>query len=274
MDIQTRRARLSDLPQMLEVEKAAIRLCYLQEVHQDFFSDDRGEMTVATQGDTILGFGKLTIQYDGSAWAELLRVHPDYQGMGAGKAIWKRYMEQCRDLHCPYIRMYTGVTNVVSKHLAEKNGLDRAVEFSECSIPIAGNEGAVPGFAPISYEQAAPQLSALTDTWGDYACFNRTFYHFGAPFLKAMADEGKLYSDGHNIVALGCRFMPERGMHIGFMLGDFATCIAFARGEAARRGAPQLTIMHKAGFADLQQALTADDFTYLSGNLYMLEGKL
>ena len=274
MNILTRRATLSDLEQMLVVEKAAITLCYLKEVHEDFFADEKGEMTVAVDGDTILGFGKLTIQYDGSAWAELLRVHPDSQGKGAGKAIWKRYMEQCRQLHCPYVRMYTGVTNVVSKHLAEQNGLDRAVEFSECSYDISGQEVDVTGFHPISYEEAAHKLADITAYWGDYVCFNRTFYHLGEPFLKAMAQEGKLYSDGTSLMALGSRFMPERGIHIGFMLGDTERCIAFAKAEGKRRNAPKVTIMHKADFPTLQGTLKQHGFIYLSGNLYMLEGKL
>lgn len=74
--------------------------------------------TVAEVDGKIVGIGKLTLLYDGSAWLETLRVDPAYQGNGVGKAIYRRYLEEAAELNAPALRMYTGVKNAVSAGLA------------------------------------------------------------------------------------------------------------------------------------------------------------
>lgn len=79
--------------------------------------------------------GKLTVLFDGSAWLELLRVHPDFQRKGVGRAIYQRYFEQIKALGCPAARMYTGVSNKASAGLAEQFGLKRRAQFHSMRIP-------------------------------------------------------------------------------------------------------------------------------------------
>ena len=87
--ITTRKATFDDLDEMLIVEKASIKgNHYLEGVHKEFFTDPVGEMIVAEDDGIICGIGKITFQYNGDAWLETLRVHPDHQNKGVGKAIW------------------------------------------------------------------------------------------------------------------------------------------------------------------------------------------
>ena len=86
---------------------------YLADV-ADEFTTTRGELTLGVVDGVVAGFGKLTVLFDGSAWLELLRVHPDYQRQGVGNHIYGRYLEQIRAFGCHQAAMYTGVRNVAS----------------------------------------------------------------------------------------------------------------------------------------------------------------
>lgn len=271
MGITTRRAVIEDLEQMLTVEQAAISLRYLKEMAADFFADNDGEMTVALVDGIIAGFGKLTFQYDGSAWAELLRVEPKYQGMGVGGAIWRRYMEQVEKKNPPAMRMYTGTGNVVSSHLAAKNGLATKITATEGTLELSEDYAQVNDFECVGYETLAEKLRQAEREWGQYACFNRTFYKMGKPFYCGMADEHKLYSDGKNIVAFGARFMPERGMHIGFLSGDAKKCIDFAKGECTKIGAKKLICMCPNTNLEVLNNLIDAGFVFGQSDLLMLE---
>lgn len=270
--ITTRRAKIEDLDTMLDIERNAIKSLYLKEVYKDFFSDSVGEMIVAEEDGIIYGFGKITSQPDGNCWLELLRVDPKYQNKGAGKAIWKRFMEVASKLSPKYIRMYTGVTNVISKHIACLNGVDRAYEYSEGSLSPLDLHKDCCGFKPMSWEELSPFLELVRKEWGNYMCFNRTFYGINEENVKELISQGKLYTDGKSIIALGSRFMPERGINIGFMTGDIGSCIAFALKKAYSENIPKVIVMHRAADKKLFNALTEWGFAYLPSNLLMLEG--
>lgn len=173
--ITTRKAKFEDLEEMLAVEKAAIKgNHYLEGVHKDFFTDEVGEMIVAEENGVIYGFGKITFQYNGDAWLELLRVHPDHQNKGAGKTIWKRYMEVAALRHPQFIRMYTGTGNKTSRHIAELNHVDRAFMYSEYSKATDGAKEAH-GFKPVTFDEIKHRIPCMRKAWGNYSCYNRTF---------------------------------------------------------------------------------------------------
>lgn len=107
MQITTRPFQDTDLGRCLEIERAAVRSNhYLNDVI-DYYRTTKGEFTLALADNFPAGMGKLTVLYDGSAWLELLRVHPDFQRQGMGKAIYRRYLEQVAAFGCPAARMYT-----------------------------------------------------------------------------------------------------------------------------------------------------------------------
>lgn len=101
MQITTRPFQDTDLGRCLEIERAAVRSNhYLNDVI-DYYRTTKGEFTLALADNFPAGMGKLTVLYDGSAWLELLRVHPDFQRQGMGKAIYRRYLEQVAAFGCP-----------------------------------------------------------------------------------------------------------------------------------------------------------------------------
>ena len=114
MEISTRPFRKDDLSRCLLIEEhTAPKNRYFADV-ADYFTTTRGELTVALADGEPAGFGKLTVLFDGSAWLELLRVDPQFQRRGMGMAIYRRYLEQIKDMGCPRAAMYTGVKNVAS----------------------------------------------------------------------------------------------------------------------------------------------------------------
>ncbi|MBQ6836220.1 MAG: GNAT family N-acetyltransferase [Clostridia bacterium] len=270
--ITTRKATFDDLDEMLIVEKASIKgNHYLEGVHKEFFTDPVGEMIVAEDDGVICGIGKITFQYNGDAWLETLRVHPDHQNKGVGKAIWKRYMEVAAMRHPQFIRMYTGTGNKTSRHIAELNNVDRAFMYSECSDDT-DHALEVRGWEPVTFEQVKDKIPEIRNAWGNYACYNRTFYALDVPFVKAMCEEGKMFTDGENIVSVGARFLPERGYNLGFMLGDYEKCIKFALWHAHKNNAPKLAVMHRTVDKKVRAITEKLGFEYLPSNLLMMEG--
>ena len=93
--IEVREMTIEDLEETLKVESSAIRgnPGYLEDAFH-YYQSAKGELSVALIDGKIVGVGKLSILFDGSAWLEVLRVHQDYQKKGVGAAIYKRYFEQ------------------------------------------------------------------------------------------------------------------------------------------------------------------------------------
>ena len=61
--------------------------CYLRDNSDYFLNQTKGELTLVLSGDEPVGIGKLSLLPDGSGWLETLRVRPDWQGQGVGKAL-------------------------------------------------------------------------------------------------------------------------------------------------------------------------------------------
>ena len=136
MDIICRQGRIEDLSRLLEIEASAISgNWYLDGVKDQFFDNSHGELIVAETDGLPIGFARFTLQYDGAAWLEILRVHKDWQRKGCGRAIWKRFMELAEQYKVPAMRMYTGERNVASRSLAEQNGLHVAWHTLEGTLP-------------------------------------------------------------------------------------------------------------------------------------------
>lgn len=178
MQITTRPFQDADLGRCLEIERAAVRSNhYLNDVI-DYYRTTKGEFTLALADNFPAGMGKLTVLYDGSAWLELLRVHPDFQRQGMGKAIYRRYLEQIAAFGCPAARMYTGVKNVASAALAEQFGLHRGPEFRGMSLPVQ-DDSFQPQPKPLHLlggEEATEHLLPLQEKTGGFLSINHTFY--------------------------------------------------------------------------------------------------
>ena len=83
---------------LARIEAGAVRANHYFSDVVDYYRSTAGELTVACVDGVPVGMGKLTVLFDGSAWLELLRVHPDFQRKGVGRAIYRRYFEEIRAL--------------------------------------------------------------------------------------------------------------------------------------------------------------------------------
>lgn len=244
--IVTRPATWADLPACLEVEHAAMKANhYLADVADLYFNGTVGDLTVAEVDGKIVGIGKLTLLYDGSAWLETLRVDPAYQGNGVGKAIYRRYLEEAAELNAPALRMYTGVKNAVSAGLARRHGFTIHCTCREMTLRLDDSPILETRFHRVGQDTACRLLAPLADAWRGFLCFNRTFYAMNEPLYRGLAYEGKVYREeaSCSILVAGTRFQHKKALHVALVEGDVDRCIAAAKTIARERGIPQLTVM-------------------------------
>lgn len=249
MQITTRPFQDTDLGRCLEIERAAVRSNhYLNDVI-DYYRTTKGEFTLALADNFPAGMGKLTVLYDGSAWLELLRVHPDFQRQGMGKAIYRRYLEQVAAFGCPAARMYTGVKNVASAALAEQFGLHRGPEFRGMSLPVQ-DDSFQPQPNPLHLlggEEAAEYLLPLQEKTGGFLSINHTFYKLNRSTCFGFAAAGWVYGDGEgSVLVCGARFQPQKALYIAALAAPNEAkkenALSFARNLAAMTDTEKLTV--------------------------------
>ncbi len=242
--ITTREVLPGDLQECLHIEAGAMPggNLYLKDVI-DLFRQTKGELTLGLADGQSAGIGKLTVLFDGSAWLETLRVHPDYQRRGVAAKIYESFRRQWEAFGCPAVRMYTGVNNVASAALAEKNGLHRGMEYRGMSLSLAGK---APRNAPLlkpaaDGEEAWNILNTMERSFGDHLSINHTFYAPNRATCGGFANMGWIYGDEKASLVMGARFQPRKALYIAAIGGDRQKALDFAMEEALRRGAEKLT---------------------------------
>ena len=278
MEITCRKGRIEDLPRLLEIEASAIPgNRYLDGVKELFFDNSHGELIVAETDGLPIGFARFTLQYDGAAWLEILRVHKDWQRKGCGRAIWQRFMELAEEYHIPAMRMYTGEKNVASKSLAEQNGLHVAWHTLEGTLPKeALPEDPDRGFAQAFIRvtdpaETAALLSPFAADYHGYFCSNRTYYELNGSLYAGITKDFDVWKSEGAALVTGARFLRERGLNLCTFGGDFDACIRRAVSEFAASGLPKLTVMISAEDEARKQALEAAGFTFTTPGIIMLE---
>lgn len=276
MHITVRKAVDADKQEACVVEgKSTPRLRYLERMWNDFINDPTGPLFLADVEGKIAGLGKITQLYDGSGWLETLRVDPTYQRQGVGKAIYQAYLEHAKIQNMHTLRMYTGLKNLASAGLARYSGFSLAGQYSGADLDVVSKEMplAVAPFKRVKSEQACGLLQALADGWENFMVFNRTFYKMNQALYKGLAQDGMVYYDdnGQNVLTLGARFMPERGLHIGIIKGDVKTCLDFALVKAKEAGVSTLSIMFPPARMDIKEALISYGFTMQKSDCIIME---
>ncbi len=274
--ITVRRARRDDLDAIIAVEAGSTPgLRYVARVFDDFVSDEIGEFSVAEIDDQVVACGKFTLLPDHSAWLETLRVQPAYQGKGAGKRLYERFFEVARRAGVTTLRMYTGVTNLVSKGLAERFGFRLAGTFRGAWLPLeAAAAGPAPAFMPVSDpERAAALLMPHAPRWTGFVVMNRTFYALSPILCADFARAGRVFEEraSGSVVVLGARFMPEQALHIGLYAGDTRACLDFAAHLGVERGSGRLSCLFPPAAADIQSALTERGYRLESSDFIVME---
>ncbi len=277
MRITTRAYRPEDLPACLEVERSAIKgpNHYMADVI-DYYNTTRGEMTVVEADGKIVGIGKLTLLYDGSAWLELLRVHEEYQRKGCGMAIYARYMRQLAEFGCPAARLYTGAKNVPSASLAMKHGFHRSTEFHMMSIPAENFDEKImqdaPEFRHLRADEAIARLMPLRERYGGYLDINQTFYAFNEQSIRGLCAAGMVFGDekGNAIVA-GARFQPEKALYIAAIAGDRRSAVGFAMKRAKICGQAKIAAHFPVGDNAMIESLQGFGFEKGPSDLVVME---
>lgn len=242
MAIEVKKAAWESLDDYCRVEAASgIGMAYLMDVFAYFMEYSVGDLSCGYIDDELAGIGKLSRLYDGSAWLETLRVDENFQGRGVGKAFYRRFREEAKELNCPVMRMYTGLKNDVSAGLARVNGFETVATHQGMFLTI---EGAAPAL-PEGFRIATPReaMAAWAGKEKGFICLNRTFYEHNPDTLAGFGAEGKafIHPETGSALILGARFQSEKGLHMAVPVGDVALCIRFAAAYTAQRGLPRLT---------------------------------
>lgn len=253
----------ADRAALLSVEERTMpHWLYLPQVFDLFLSHRRGEFTLAEINGEIVACAKFTVLPDNTAWLETIRVVPERQGLGIGKAFYKNYDDIAAREGVDTMRMYTGGSNVVSKGLAEFSGLQLAEAFDGLNLPTPSDP-----VAPSSRFESVTDPAKVTALimphaaeWGDWLVMNRTFYRLTPALCAYLAARGMVYTDGASAVVLGARFMPEQGYHLGFFAGDAIACLDFAVNLAQRRAAPQISCLFPSRISSTRELLRGHQF--------------
>ena len=272
MSIIVRKAKYEDRQAAVAAEHKAVRnLYYLDEVWDQFYNDENGELLVGEVDGVVVAVGKYTTLPDRSVWLETLRVDPQFQGRGIGKAFYERFVERATEYKTETMGMYTGTSNVVSKGLAERYGFSLAATYRGASWKLPGGDEVdaseyilSPGqeFSRADAATATEMATPLFSNWDNHIVLNRTFYPATTGNIAGMARSGWAYHHEatKSFCILGSRFLKERGLHLALCGGDVDTILAFAKAEVWRQQLPQVTIMFPPKNSEFEAALLAAGF--------------
>jgi N-acetylglutamate synthase-like GNAT family acetyltransferase len=273
LTLHLRKARPEDKAKAVEVELAAIPgMGYLTYVYDDWLKETVGDLSVVEYEGEIIGVGKYSLLPDGSAWLETLRVSPPKQGIGGGKILYDHWVKRAAEQNVKYMAMYTGITNVKSKGLAERYGLRVRGTYEEGQMPLKGVPTAknVPTFSVVKdAKRAAALVESMSGKWKGFISLNRTWYRINEGNCGWLAKEGMVYEDPAtgSFIALGARMMPWQALNIPVMSGDYEACLRFAVKLGQERKVERLNIIYPPDAYDIQDAITRFGFKVTSSNL-------
>lgn len=240
-------ASMADIDDLVAIESSALpgygyvyddRFFYLEK------QGNEGEMVLVRAGKEAVGMGMYSVMPNGDGWLECLRVKKEWQRHGAGKTIYKRYLELAEQYDAEEVGMYTGMTNKASKGLAELNGFRLGGRFREFVLDLSE---AKPRKIDLSAWREVTRLSeaiTLIDSdradWGRWISLNRTWMRFSEELYQYLIGRHMIYTDGKNALIFGCRMLENRGRYIAWYGGDARACFDFAREKTTELGLPKL----------------------------------
>lgn len=107
---------------------------YVPRRFTDWVADERGQFTIACDGDTLVGFGKLTELAPGEWWLEGLRVHPDHRGRGIARRLHHHAVELATTIGRGILRFATNGRNEAVHKLARETGFRRVAAYHLASL--------------------------------------------------------------------------------------------------------------------------------------------
>ena len=192
-----------------------------------------------------------------------------------GKRLYEHLLELSREKGVKTMRMYTGVRNVVSKGLAERYGLRRAETFRGTIMKSeSGKVDAEHGFRRVmDHGRATELLMRHSAAWGGWMVMNRTFYKLSPWLCAHLVERGMVYEDPgtESVIAMGARFMPGHGLHIGLFSGDSEACLGFATQTAVERGIERLHCLFPSHIPCVEESLTGFGFRLEPADFIVME---
>ncbi len=274
-EIALRRARPEDREKVVWVESLSTpNLSYVPHVWEMFLGDDVGDWTVAEMEGEVVGCGKYTLLPDGSAWLETLRVVPQRQGLGVGKRLYEHWLRLSQEKGVETMRMYTGVRNAASRGLAERYGLRVVETFRGTLMEKQPETHAEYGFRQVrDPERATRLLMKHGEAWGGWLVMNRTIDTLTPAIYTHLAERGMVYTDPStgSVVAVGARFMPRHGLHIGLFAGDAEACLGFAAHKAAEGGVERLHCLFPSHIPGVEDTLKGFGFRLEPADFLVME---
>ena len=252
--IEVREMTVDDLEEAVKVESSAIKgnPGYLSDAFH-YYQGAKGELSVALMDGKIVGVGKLSILFDGSAWLEVLRVHQDYQKQGVGAAIYNRYFQQVSSFHCPHVALYTGIKNIGSRKLAERHGLMQDTFYVSYSTTNIQEKNTV----PFEMMDTVPNNIKI-----NHLNINHTFYRNNEANLKGFLSQGYIYQYKDTILIMGSRFQPKKSLYIAYISGSYQKeAIDYAIQTAYMKGIQKVTYHFQSDHEQPLEVLETYGFT-------------
>ncbi len=270
MKFTTRVADINDLESLCDIEKSATpNLIYIEDNAQFFFEETPGEIFVVDNGEgRLVGMGRYSTLPDGSGWLETLRVHKEFQNQGAGKLIYKEYLNYGKAENAPAIRMYTEAYNDASKGLAEIHGFTLAAELANFDTELNEEIDGEFNFKKVENLEEL-DIENIKTKWGKLISLNRTFYEVNEKNLQWFIDEEMVYKDGDNLLILGARMLKDRGLFIALAMGDLEYIVKSAMIRAKQMGAKKLMAIFPKEQEDYKQLLRDMEFNEMYNLLVM-----
>lgn len=100
----------------------------IEDVWDDWLSDDHGVFLVATSVDRPIGLIHVALCSDEEVWLEGIRVDPAQRRRGVGHVLVSRALVAARERGAKVVRLFTGHTNIASQGLISGFGFKRVAE--------------------------------------------------------------------------------------------------------------------------------------------------
>lgn len=101
---------------------------YIEEVWEEWLSDERGALLVAVSMDRPIGLIHVALCSDDEAWLEGIRVDPALRRRGIGRMLVSRALVAARERGAKVARLFTGHDNAASHGLIAAFGFKRVAE--------------------------------------------------------------------------------------------------------------------------------------------------
>jgi GNAT superfamily N-acetyltransferase len=168
---------------------------YLPLVWDEWLSEEKGQLLVATLDDVPVGVARVVLLTPTEAWLEGLRVHPQYRRHGLAAQFLKHCLDVARQRGAQVARLATTSTNAAVHKTTERAGMHRVA----AAWPLEAEA--------LAADETAPCLSRLTVRdwpWTSERITNGVL----------LAEMGGLYGAGwawQQLTAAKLRFHLERG---------------------------------------------------------------